>query len=371
LTGEILDAGPRTCNNYDFGFSSAIWNDTAVVAAGSAGCPTGSYGRVFVFRRDGATRTWRSTDELTYPGTPVGGEFFGVGVGIYENTIVVASNGAQRNGTAWVFEKDSNNTWKHAQLGGLYSGGTHSCAITKDHILVGAQSDNTGRVFVFKKPTSGWTSVSSHVETQWLTYGKPGNSHFGIAIRASGDRAIVKSYTSPPNVQVVASMYDNVFGTWLASGEYIAQQPVVFYEPGGVDIHEDVAVIGSCPPVVWVLKRDTNGWGLAHKLQVDNDSQLGTDVALTRDSATQGRILTHSMEANRPTTYVFDQVDPQKLDQWTVRTIAMCGWYGRVLAMHKNRALLCKYSSTGCPGPEETAWSYDLGGARRTSNTQP
>ncbi|MBN1119306.1 MAG: T9SS type A sorting domain-containing protein [Bacteroidales bacterium] len=162
--------------NDQFGNAVAIHGDTIVVGAKGHSLERGA---VYVFQKpaDG----WISMTEtckLTYNDLGTN-DRLGSSVAVSDNLIVAGSSGDDNNtGSAYVFTKNSGN-WvdqsTNIKLTADFRSSNEyfgcSVDIHGDHIIVGAYGDyvdnfGNGAVYVFKKPVSGWSTMT---ETAVLT----------------------------------------------------------------------------------------------------------------------------------------------------------------------------------------------------------
>ena len=150
-----------------FGYSVSLHNDILVVGAYGQGNETGA---AYIFEKPG--NGWTNSTEATKLTDAEGesGDRFGIYVNIEYPTIAVGSyhdsSTHNEQGSIVVFEKNST-TWE--QKGKLTAKTPSTNAwlgngfdILGDVIVAGTYKDNneTGAVYIFEKPTNGWTNSS-------------------------------------------------------------------------------------------------------------------------------------------------------------------------------------------------------------------
>ncbi len=373
LTPEVLTPTLPACATTGFGASIAIDGDTAAVGAPYASegpgttCGVTESGRVFLFRRNPTPGTWTLTDEIA---NPIGGDRhrFGTKVAIRGNTL--AALGIGRDGIpeiAWVLVKVGS-TWQSARLtlpGGFSS---TSIAISDDIIAIGLGGG--GRVCLYGRPIAGWTSVASHAPGVSLNApaGDAGNFGYHVALGVGptlGPRlAVACDLTGFTGSRVY--FYDLFLGQWIPSGSFSLSFPLGNSMSGRVDLHGDVAVFGHHrAQKCWVFVRDMIGnWNERWVFQ-RGEAYFGADAALSRDPATEGRVVVLAVDgAGLRTGFVYDPVDRTRLDAWTMRTLPVPGTACSIpfsVAMSGPLVVL----AGGCLASDPTpAYGFYLGGPR-------
>jgi hypothetical protein len=201
------------------------------------------------------------------------GNQFGTAVAISGNTIVAGApyetiNGNAYQGAAYVYVKPANGWSNLAQVAKLTASDNSqlfgaAVAISGDTIVVGAPWSNNfgGTVYVFTKPTSGWSDM-----TQTAEFSSPGGFYdaFGFWVSISGD-TIVSSGPGPAYVFVKPS------GGWTDMAPTATLYDTTgAYGNGGVAISGNTIVVGfnGCcdengfvyPGQVDVFVRPAGGW---------------------------------------------------------------------------------------------------------------
>lgn len=362
---EVLSVGGPFCERARFGWAVALWQDTAVVTAPDArdpGCG-GNRGKVFLFQRNAAAKTWKLTDVLKMnpPLPPGGGESFGHDVAIRGGTIVVV--GVRKLG--WVFEKVAGK-WKSTQLSSGAQTSPTSCAISKDFIALGIGLSNL--VNIYEKPVAGWTSVPS-LSPKWTLKVTRVDD-----LALSGNRlAIIWTHTAKPTGSRVV-FYDHFLGSWIQAGSFAADHAIQHLGGGRIDVHADLAVVshfrfhGGAKPVL-LIQRDTTGKWLQRARFTGTEWLYGGSIALSRDAATRGRVIVGAPSSGHPGTpgaYVYDPVDPGKLDRWNVRklTVGTIAAGGSV-ALSGRLALIGDVNPVGA---QSRAYVFEIGGSKQSGS---
>jgi len=215
------DASPSD----EFGFSVSISGDNIVVGSESA---NNGYGKAYLFTKpSGGWTSITETAKLSRSSTSQGGGF-GCSVSISGDNIVIGEKLDDANGnwsgSAYVFTKPGS-VWTDvtavAKLtptdGAASDEFGFSVAISGDNIVVGAYRDddsgnNSGSVYVFTKPGSGWTDMN---ETgKLLPSTAATNDQFGFSVAISGENVLV------------GAIGNNVSGSQSGSG-YAYTKPTV------------------------------------------------------------------------------------------------------------------------------------------------
>lgn len=372
IVPEILDAGAGDCTNILFGQSLALSGALAVLGApraSSKDCRSANEGRVFVYERNASTASWKQLAQIENPGS---NGLFGAHVAIHGRTIVASEHyGRTNRPTAYVFE-EVGSAWKSVALVVPIQASITACAISDRFIFLGCAEAQPGQVLIYEKPVGGWLSVSSHTHRAALSQPQATAPYFGSDISVSGDRLAVRSVAAQSSrwTGSTAHFYDLVISSWFSSGSFTGLHVVGGWPNGGVDIDGDIAVLGNGSGGVHVLARETSGWKQRDLLSGKSD--FGVDVALSRDVATAGRVLVASPTTN--VAYVYDPVDPKKLDTWTTRELpSPCTYtgFGRKLAMDGSIAVIPLALSDNHCGPRRLCWAYELGGGYLRGTVTP
>jgi len=170
-----------------------------IVIAGAYG-DTGWQGSVHVFEKTSSgafsfLQRLRASD-------PYNGAYFGLNIGLWENTIVVGApftrpRGFAKSGSAYIFERQANGLFSEthklvpddSQRQGFYG---YSVNIERDTVIIGARNTNNevtgteraGKVYVYNRQGSDW-SLSQQLR------GRLAANQWGDEIRIAGDVILV------------------------------------------------------------------------------------------------------------------------------------------------------------------------------------
>jgi hypothetical protein len=293
---------------YDnFGRSTAISGDVAMVGAPYGGTTLANSGSVYVYNRqiDGS---WLQTSELA-AADAFNGAYFGNAIAIEGNVAVIGSalgSGSVASGAAYVFERNGVGQWNqvakltpsNAAAGDIFG---ESVAINADRIVIGSTlgdgvTANTGAAYIFTRDSVGqWTESAKLMAGDGMT-----NDGFGISVAISGDTTIIGAsgrrdgalgstgaayhFTQQPN------------GSWIESGVLTAASP---NQSGqfGFDVSLDNGTLAIAayrdrranltPGAVYLYEQQGNGWLQTQKIETDyiaNDfGDFGRSVAVAND----------------------------------------------------------------------------------------
>ncbi len=249
-----------------FGWASAIWGDTLVIAARSeasaaagvngnqADNSANQAGAVYVFVRNGTNWAQQAYLKASNPGA---GDGFGFSVSIYSNTIVVgaiwessnatgvngnqANNSAMYAGAAYVFVRNGTNWTQQAYLKASNTDMVDlfgaRVAVSGDTIVVGAigessnatgvngnQADNSfagaGAAYVFVRNGTNWTQQA------YLKASNTGaDDNFGTGVAVAGDTIVIGAPGESSNAT-------GVNGNQLNNAAYWAGAVYVFVRSG-------------------------------------------------------------------------------------------------------------------------------------------
>ena len=330
----MLTADDRAAND-EFGYAVAIDGDTAVVGMPGEDNPDNS-GAAFVYTRD-SFGTWSQVARLraSDPVDNVDGDGdddndehrFGLSVAIHEDTsngdtiVVGAPHHSSRKGAVYVFTEPSGG-WASTSTAAKLTASDRadddefgiSAAVDGDTVAVGAHNNNA--VYVFTKPTDGWTSTTTAAKLS-------GSDSFGrsvavdagtIVVGASGDSDDDKGsafvFTKPAtgwanspgtevaNLTAYSRNKDDRFGRSVAiDGDTIV---VGAY---GNDSNRGSAHVFTKPDTGWANSPGTETAKLTASDRTDGD-QFGVSVAMDGDTVVIGADALN--ETNRSgSAYVF------------------------------------------------------------------
>jgi uncharacterized protein YfcZ (UPF0381/DUF406 family) len=198
----------------NFGFSVAISCDTVVVGAYHDDDKGSNSGSAYIFTRDDAgslTASWTQRAKLL-ASDGMGDDYFGVGVAIGGDTVVVGAIGDDDNGSgsgsAYIFTCDDAGSltasWtQRAKL--LASDGAESdifglvVAISGDTVVVGAylvdldthRYTNHGSAYIFTRDNAGSLTASWTQRAKLLASDGAGGAFFGVSVAISGNIVVV------------------------------------------------------------------------------------------------------------------------------------------------------------------------------------
>ena len=206
-----------------FGISLSAYGDYAIIGAYGNDDSGSQSGSAYIFHNDAGN--WTETIKLTASDASEN-DFFGISVGIFGDYAIVGADGSanssgQNSGTAYVFQKNSEN-WIQTQkiessdstLGDHFGS---SVSINGDFFAIGAssKSDNgtwSGAAYIFHNNAGTWEQNTK------LTASDAGSmKHFGSSIVISGDALVVGSegnISFEPYNAGSAYVFKNNFGIW-------------------------------------------------------------------------------------------------------------------------------------------------------------
>jgi len=283
-----------------YGFSAAIFADTAVIGAPWESAPYELSGAVLIYNRvaggwspfgtfalpegngagagralsiAGATiafgTTWyvgvlesmSGAWELVAQLAPDDFSFsqqFGTAISITADTIVVGARNDDirgfRSGAAYVFERDANGAWRQmaklfADDGGQQQHFGWALAIDGDTVVIGAPDDDdlgnySGSAYVFERDSEGWVQ-----QDKLLPHDGLGFWRFGRAVTVNGNRALVSAIgaaVGAPNSGAVYVFERLPQGGWVETAQLVPDdiENSDFFGIA-VDLEGDVALIGS------------------------------------------------------------------------------------------------------------------------------
>jgi len=240
-----------------FGYSLSISGDTAAIGAPGEGYS----GSVYLFRRDlDGPDAWGLIGKLA-ASDGGRGDSFGISVDIDGDVVIVGSylgDGIDtETGTAYLFERDPTGTddWREtarltADDGARSDRFGYSVGISRDTAIVGAHRDDLeGSAYLFERDSdapSDWKQ-SAKLSPDVSAYG----SYFGYSVGISSDTAIVGAYGDDANAldsgsAVVYRRDPSDRNTWLRVAKLVASDGGVNDEFGhDVAIDDDIAVVGA------------------------------------------------------------------------------------------------------------------------------
>ena len=280
-----------------FGQGVALDGDTLVIGASQATVNGNErQGAAYVFQRTGAFWTNMVQVAKLTASDGDGFEYFGWGVAIQGDTIVV---GGYYSASAYVFVKPEGGWTNMTETAALTaSDGTiddsfgRTVAIENDTIVVGApfKDDSKGGVYVYVKPNDGWADMN---ETARLS---ATNLHFdeqlGVSVDISGNTIVAGAFGN-------AFVYVKPNGGWVNATQTArldATNDSAMQSFGrAVAIHENTIAVGAPGAdgyfgTAYVFVKPNGGWSnMTQTAQLDtSDTGAGSlfGSALAMDNAT-------------------------------------------------------------------------------------
>ena len=320
-----------------FGVRVAIDGNTIVIGA-NACCTFNAHGAAYVFVKPSSGWTNMTETAKLTPSDPTTFDSFGSSVGISGDTIVVGSPqhevGASQQGTVYIYVKPASGWTSSTQTAELTSSdGTEyqlgfTVAIRAGTVLAEATRNaaGTGVVYVFEKPSSGWTNQS---ETAQLTATDPNLfDDFGgsLAISADGATLVIGAARRGDSSVPYGSAY--IF-LKPASGWQSATQNAEIFAPGqsrqfgSVAINAQGTLIAVGAPwtnakagkngSAYIYRKPATGWPSIPKVSAQllpvvpqSQAQFGGTIELTGALAVVGAYgATVNGSAQQGAVYVF------------------------------------------------------------------
>ena len=280
--------------NVRFGQTLAISGDYAVISAQTGDDVDLSLtdsGYVNVYVRDTVTGDWSFQQKLT-ASDPASNDYFGGGVTISGDTIIVGARGSGTKGAAYVYVRDAGGGWtEQAKLESSYTfvsalGG--SAALDGDRAIIGSPSN--GVACVFERTGTTWAEVDYLVASN-STFG----TYFGGKVDVSGDYAIVGT-----DYGDTACIFErDATGTWAEKQliDCTAAWPGCQDFGDAVTIDGDNAAVGAPHDTTggsvlsWVRDADSGNWIEQTRLVASDaatDDNFGFALSMSGDTLMVG-----------------------------------------------------------------------------------
>ena len=264
-------------------------------------------------------------------------DLFGFAVAVDGDTAIVGSRSAGNAGSAYVFTRDSPDTWSQKEKLVATDGGPSdqfgsAVSIHGDTAVVGSPGDDdngsdTGSAYIFSRNSTGqWT------QQQKLTAaGGATSDQFGSSVAIDGDTVIIGAVLGDGKTPNSGSTY--VFtrdspDTWTPEAKLAATDGETGDRFGSsIAIHGGTAVIGapgdndngSNSGSAYVFSRGTTGtWDQQTKLTAsdgEGSDQFGFSVAVDVDTAVIGSPGDDDSGGNSGSAYVFSRNSAGTWDQ--------------------------------------------------------
>lgn len=312
------------------GCSVAIDGDYAIVGAyaedldATGGSPASNAGCAYIFKREGdvwieqqkiVANDRATLDEFGWS-VAISGDHVIVGAR-YEDHDAMGGGELDNSGSAYIFVRNGVTWMQQAKLVAtdrdIADGFGWSVAISGDHAIVGARSENddavgggslnlAGSAYIFARSGDTWTQ-----QTKLVPNDRSAGDEFGTKVSISGDHAIVGAPKDDEYIPGVifagnagsAYIFVHRGGTWIEQEKLVSNDIDNGDEFGiSVAIHGDRVVVGehfedrdalggaamNNAGAAYIFVRDGDDWGLQQKL-VASDRALvdvfGTSVAIS------------------------------------------------------------------------------------------
>ncbi len=291
----------------ELGGNVALDGDIAVIGARRDDDNGVDSGSAYVFMRSGMT--WNQQTKLTASDAAAGDEF-GYSVAIYGDTAVIAAprddDKGDDSGSAYVFTRSGSSWSPQAKL--TASDGAAgdvfgiSVAISGDTVVIGAdltdeKGSNSGAAYVFSRSGNTWSQ-----QVKLTADDGAAGDLFGIRVALSGDTAVIGAARDDDKGSESGSAYVFVRSgvEWLQQAKLSAHDGAANDRFGTrVAIDGNAAVIGAIlgdgtsdnSGSAYVFTRSGNTWGQRTKLAASDgaaDDVFGWSVALYGDTVMIG-----------------------------------------------------------------------------------
>jgi hypothetical protein len=295
--GSFVETKLKASDNapfYEFGFSVAVSEDTAVIGAPGALFGSTTAGAAYVLTRRGST--WDLQQKLT-AGDAESGDTFGWSVAVSGNIIVIGrpfdSEAGFASGSAYVFAREGGvwSQWQKLVPSDLENGDEFgiSVSISRDTAVIGTIVGDTAYVFV-------------RSENLWIQQQKlaaSGAFTFGAAVAVSGDTAVIGAFEEGGSTGA-AYVFVRNHGVWsqqqkLKPSEFLGASDFGY----SVAIKGDTVLVGApldlhagfASGSAFVFVRRRGVWSEQQRLTA-SDAALGDEfgffVAVSGDAAVIG-----------------------------------------------------------------------------------
>ncbi len=244
-----------------FGYSVSISGDNIVIGSYSDDDNGSASGSAYVFAKPLAGWTSMTQTAKIKPSDGGANDFFGYSVNVSADTVVVGAYGSDNvvteAGAAYIFVKPEAGWTSMIQTAKISTSDTVnygrfgcSVAFSGSNILIGALNNsdtelNSGAVYCFRKPVSGWNNM---IQTQRIlipVYFGNLHDYYGYSVAIDGDYAVIGSnrYKDSQGIAYVLH-YDG--NTWITQAKLTASDGSTNqYFGESVGISEDNIVVGA------------------------------------------------------------------------------------------------------------------------------
>ena len=390
LLASDAQAGDR------FGWSVAISGDTAVVGAlwenAVGGNPFSAAGAAYVLQRnEGGADNWGEVKKLTASDAQ-NGDWFGYGVGISGDTVVVGASledtGGDDAGAAYVYQRDQGGAGNWGQVKKLLAFDAQAIAhfgqsvgISGDAIVVGASMMDAAYVY---QRNQGGADNWGQVKKLTASDAQAGDL-FGALVAVSGDTVVVGAFheDAEANDAGAAYVYQRDQGGADNWGE-VKKLTASDAQDGdllgwGVAVGGDTVVVGARGEdaggdragAAYVYQRNQGGadnWGEVKKLTASDaqaGDQLGIGVAVNGDTAVVGAWQEDAGGSDAGAAYVF-QRDQGGVGNWgevkklTASDAQAVDYFGQSVAVRADTAFVGAWEEDAGGGNAGAVYVFDL-----------
>jgi hypothetical protein len=321
-TAKLL-ASDGAANDY-FGRCVSIWGDTAVVGAYYDDDHGSSSGSAYIFRFNGSN--WVQEAKLLASDGAVG-DYFGISVGICDNTVIVGAHrdddNGNNSGSAYIFRFNGSSWVQEAKL--LANDGSaedlfgYSVGIWGDTAVIGAYYDdnedsNNGSAYIFRFNGSSWAE-----EAKLLASDGSAEDLFGCSVGIWGDTAVIGAYLDDDKGSSSGSVYVFRFddSEWVQGAKLLASDGAAAdYFGLSVGINGDKVIVGAVSNddkgvnsgSAYIFRSDSPGWVEEAKLLASDGAGgdwFGYSVGIWCDAAVIGARYDADKGSDSGSAYVF------------------------------------------------------------------
>ena len=307
-----------------FGYSVAIWGDTAIVGAYLDNDKGSNSGSAYIFRYNGSS--WVEEQKLVASDGEAY-DLFGWSVAISGDIAVVGAwqddDYGSASGKAYIFRFDGS-TWVEeeklwASDSGIEDWFGYSVAISGDTAVIGRNGDDdngirSGSAYIFRYNGSSWVE-----EAKLLAHDGAEEDRFGCSVAIFGDTAVIGAHRDDDNGYKSGSAY--VFryngSSWVEEPKLLATDGAASdYFGWSVDISGDTAVIGahgnddngSWSGSAYIFRYNGSNWVEEAKLVAYDGAAsdfFGWSVAISGDTAVIGAYGDDDNDSDFGSAYIF------------------------------------------------------------------
>ncbi|MFA6402206.1 MAG: T9SS type A sorting domain-containing protein [Salinivirgaceae bacterium] len=337
LLQKLLPPTYQNTTGFYYGESVSIYKDYAVVGAENY---MNSKGIAYVLHFN--NNTWENIAILQASDGEMN-EYFGSSVYINDGVIAIGAywhnGGAFHGGAVYVYEKPAGG-WTNMtetvkvlpnDISGFDRFGESLC-ISGNTLVVGGllskvNNQETGAVYVFEKPASGWVDITQKAKL-YASDGENGD-YFGIDIGLSGSTIIVGAYYDNTDFERTGSAYifEKPVSGWTNRTEtaklLVSNRKQYEYFGSSVDIYENTAVVGSQygngfnvkSGLVYVFEKPANGWSNINETAIlsssdaENEDRFGCSVSIYNSTIIASAYSDDDRGYDMGAVYVFEKAD--------------------------------------------------------------